>query len=59
MSDATQGLPISRQDPDFGRTYLAPGETVPDLDLPPGWWLVPVMISGLAGWIALFWAVLA
>lgn len=54
MSDATHGLPIHRPDPEFGRAYVRPGESVPRLALVRGWWLLPCVIGGLAGWVFLF-----
>ena len=57
MSDATHGLPIYQRDPDFGRAYRGPGESVPNLRLPAGWWLLPAVVTGAAGWVALFWAI--
>ena len=56
MADATHGLPVYCPDPEFGRAYRAPGESVPSYRLPAGWWLLPAMLLGLAGWVALFWA---
>lgn len=50
MSDATHGLPIHTPDPDFGRVYPFPGETMPDWCLSPGWWLLPMLAGGVAGW---------
>ncbi|MBD1203332.1 MAG: hypothetical protein O9292_03445 [Rhodobacteraceae bacterium] len=54
MSDATHGLPIHRPDPDFGRAYGRPGDAAPRLGLPSGWWLLPSLAGGLAGWVILF-----
>lgn len=53
MSDATHGLPIHRPDPDFGRAYGRPGEAIPEITLPRGWWLVPSFLGGIAGWVFL------
>ena len=57
MSDATHGLPIHRPDPefghDFGRSYAMPGESIPQIGFARGWWLVPSMLFGLAGWVFL------
>lgn len=56
MTDATHGLPVYNPDPDFGRSYRAPGEAVPEVQLPAGWWLLPAVVTGTVGWAMLFWA---
>lgn len=53
MSDATHGLPIHTPDPDFGRSYGWQGDTVPEVSLPRGWWLVPLFLCGVATWVLL------
>lgn len=53
MSDATHGLPIHTPDPDFGRVYQRPGEAIPELRLRSGWWLLPMLAGGVAGWAVL------
>ena len=58
MSDANHGLPIYHRDPDFGRSYRTPGESLPKFAPPAGWWVLPAMVAGIAGWGALFWTVL-
>lgn len=59
MTDATHGLPMnSKADPTFGRPYAVRGDRVPTLHLPAGWWLVPAVLTGSAGWVALFLAVM-
>lgn len=54
MSDATHGFAIHRPDPefgqDYGRAYALPGESIPRIGLARGWWLVPSLAFGLAGW---------
>lgn len=58
MSDATHGLPIHTPDPDFGRNYLVQGDVVPEFRLARGWWVLPMMAGGIAGWALLLRAVL-
>lgn len=57
MSDATHGLPIHTPDPDFGRAYQRPGEVMPQLRLSRGWWLLPMLAGGLAGWALILRAI--
>ena len=54
MSDTTHGLPIHQPDPEFGRPYGLAHDGIPKLALPRGWWLLPMVIGGLAGWVILF-----
>lgn len=54
MTDATHGLPIYEPNPDFGRAYRAAGDTVPSFRLPAGWWILPSVMGGVAGWAMLF-----
>ena len=59
MTDATHGLPIHGEaDPTFGRSYAVRGEYTPTFTLPAGWWIVPAVLLGTAGWAALFMAVI-
>lgn len=60
MNDATRGLPVKTSDPDFGRFYHHPGEKLPRLELRvgPGWWLLPMLFGGVAGWSMLLRALL-
>ena len=60
MTNATQGLPVKTPDPDFGRFYHHPGDTLPRLEmrLSRGWWLLPMLAGGISGWILLIGAVL-
>lgn len=57
MSDATRGLPIHRPDPDFGRIYMHPADVLPEVQLGRGWWLLPMLAGGLAGWAVLMRAI--
>lgn len=59
MTDATHGLPIHGEtDPTFGRPYAVRGESVPTIELPAGWWIIPVVLLGASGWAALIAAVI-
>lgn len=53
MSDATHGLPIHTPDPDFGRAYQRPEEVMPQFQLSPGWWMLPMLAGGVVGWAVL------
>lgn len=57
MSDATHGLPVHRPDPEFGRPYALAHEDIPRIGLPQGWWLLPMLTGGIAGWVILLRAV--
>ena len=57
MSDATHTLPQGGDDAAFGRCYAARGDATPEFHMPPGWWLLPAVIGGAAGWIALISAI--
>ena len=57
MTDATHGLPKYEPNPDFGRSYRAVGDTVPSFRLPEGWWILPSVLGGAAGWALLFKAI--
>ncbi|ESW61968.1 MAG: hypothetical protein Q27BPR15_03765 [Rhodobacter sp. CACIA14H1] len=57
MTDATHGLPTYDTNPDFGRAYRVAGDTVPSFSLPAGWWILPSVMGGAAGWALLFKAI--
>lgn len=57
MTDLTNGLPKYDANPDFGRAYQVAGDAVPTFRLPAGWWILPSVLGGLAGWILLFKAI--
>ena len=59
MTNATHRLPFHGEtDPTFGRPYAVRGDCIPTLHLPAGWWIVPAVLTGSAGWVALFLAVM-
>jgi hypothetical protein len=51
-------MPGAANDVTFGRSYAVRGESVPEFRMPPGWWLLPAVIGGIAGWAILISAVL-
>jgi hypothetical protein len=57
MSDASQTFSAVGNDAAFGRNYAVRGDAAPEFRMPPGWWLVPAVIGGATGWIALISAV--
>lgn len=57
MSHAIQTYAGTADDAMFGRSYAPRGEVAPEIRLPAGWWLVPAVLGGAAGWVALITAV--
>jgi hypothetical protein len=57
MSNAIQTIPCAGDDVAFGRNYAVRGEAMPEFQMPSGWWLLPAMLGGAAGWVALFSAI--
>jgi hypothetical protein len=57
MQNAIQTFSGGMTDPCFGRNYAVRGEKVPEFRMPPGWWLLPSVIGGAAGWIMVISAV--
>jgi hypothetical protein len=52
-TQASQALSQFPAETDYGRTYTAPGDVMPELRLPRGWWLLPAVAFGAVGWFAL------
>lgn len=57
MSHAIQTYAGNADDALFGRSYAPRGEVTPEFRLPAGWWLLPAVIGGAAGWFSLITAV--
>ncbi|NGQ90084.1 hypothetical protein G5V65_04190 [Rhodobacter sp. HX-7-19] len=53
MNHAINELNANAIDPMFGRSYAARGDVMPEFRMPQGWWLVPAVLGGAAGWAAL------
>jgi hypothetical protein len=53
MQNAFQTMPAAMNDVSFGRSYVVQGEKVPEFRMPPGWWLLPALVGGIAGWVFL------
>jgi hypothetical protein len=57
MQNTFQAMPGAANDVTFGRSYAVRGESVPEFRMPPGWWLLPALIGGIAGWALLISAI--
>ena len=57
MQTAFQTIPGAANDVTFGRSYSVRGDSVPEFRMPPGWWLLPALIGGIAGWVMLISAI--
>lgn len=57
MQTAFQAMPGNVNDVTFGRSYAVRGDSVPEFRMPPGWWLLPALIGGIAGWVMLISAI--
>lgn len=53
MHNAIQTVPAMGDDVAFGRHYAVRGDAAPEFQMPSGWWLLPAMLGGAAGWISL------